>query len=140
MGYVTDWEVKVLPGTNEDHPNVIAELSKISRYDFTNSGILCDAKWYDVEQDLATLTRIFPNVVIVVDADGEEKGDVYRIYAHQGSVEFVNPVITWSEPEWVADTLDQVKIEAELNKEKEERETLRILAEKYNIALPEELK
>lgn len=53
------------------------------------------AKWYDHEKAIIELSKEFPDFVFMLSGDGEEQGDVWKKYFHNGYVEAHVPKMTW---------------------------------------------
>jgi hypothetical protein len=57
------------------------------------------SKWYDMEECLIEASLIHPTVVFVLDVEGEDQGDVYRLVANNGvGKSWHRPVI--DPPDW----------------------------------------
>ena len=55
------------------------------------------AKWYEHERwpDMAALSKIYPHLVFTVQAWGDDAGDLWREYWHNGKVQEIFPTIKW---------------------------------------------
>lgn len=93
MGYYTNYTLEVQAGKmyNTGLMTKIKEaLQEISGYsswyhqDDTLS--LSEAKWYDHQQDMWTLSKLFPDVKFEVHCQGED-GEQWMIYALNGKTE-----------------------------------------------------
>lgn len=88
MGYYTRFTVTVDPESMTDA--VIERVSRISDYSRdTFEGDGESVKWYTCEEDIQKVSAEFPLAVITVDAEGEESGDIWRLYAIGGQTERV---------------------------------------------------
>lgn len=56
-------------------------------------------QWYRHEEDVAKLSRGFPDQLIVLHGVGEEPGDLWRKYFRAGHVQVARAVITYPECE-----------------------------------------
>lgn len=59
-------------------------------------------KWYEWREDMTKLSHQFPDVLIIIDGEGEESGDIWRAYVKNGKViqkqaEIVHPALELSE-------------------------------------------
>ena len=55
-------------------------------------------KWYDHEADMIALSKEYPNVVFVLDGEGEERDDNWRLFVHNGETELVTARIIYDSP------------------------------------------
>ena len=82
MGYNTQYKLTIEPETDE----VIKYLE--NNEDLYEYGAWCDnlepCKWYDHENDMRGLSRLFPNILFTLYGNGEEKDDIWIIYAKGG--------------------------------------------------------
>jgi len=100
MGYYTDYEIRVL---DSDLPIHTIELI-IDQYcdNLFEDGKEDDVfyaytvKWYEHESDFAKLSKEgLPDTIIEVMGYGEEKGDVWRKFFHNGKVQRCETVIAF---------------------------------------------
>lgn len=109
MGYYTTFSiVSITPNTESEA--VIATIKQITEIDFGYSGTVSDLKWYDHEADMAEVSARHPGAFITMDGNGEEDGDVWRLYACNGKTEKVEgkivfPKTTLSIPEYAYSTV-----------------------------------
>jgi hypothetical protein len=59
------------------------------------SGNLYNAKWYKHEDDMNTLSMMYPNHSFVLDGVGEEYPDVWKLYAKNGRTKKVEAIISF---------------------------------------------
>lgn len=106
MGYYTDYKLEVTGFEDAEAAEFFEfKLLKVTEYSgwdvevhsrtFTVNATLNEAKWYDWEKDLETLSKQFPHVVIVVDGVGEEPGDIWRARVHNGEMKRAVATITF---------------------------------------------
>lgn len=50
-------------------------------------------KWYDCEDDMKEFSKLFPQTVIIIEGEGEEKYDLWRTYFLNGKYHTVSPKI-----------------------------------------------
>ena len=99
MGYYTDFTIKI-KGEDEDEEKKIQEyLENISGYGFDNYSkeLNLNAKWYNWEDNMPDLSKTFPHVLFQIDGEGEESGDMWRVFYHKGAKEQIKVETTYSE-------------------------------------------
>jgi len=97
MGYYTAFslELKTASGNNLfSHPDpdpIIAELrgeNKEAEYCLDVDGLTEETgKWYDVDSDMKAFSLKHPDVVFVMSGEGEESGDMWTNYFHNGKMQ-----------------------------------------------------
>lgn len=103
MGYYTSYKLSV---KNETHPQYegfvkwVEPFPKTSTgyswYDFwMGSGDNC--KWYEYNTDMVALSQQFPELVFLLEGEGEESGDMWKRYYKNGKVQVANAVVTYDE-------------------------------------------
>lgn len=109
MGYYTNYEVTVSNFKDEkeavyfDHKfNEMVgyfQESKIIRVNHDGKYLLSfyisDAKWYDYDNHLTSLSKSFKDVLIEVHGEGEESGDVWKARYKNGKSEFVKAIVVF---------------------------------------------
>ena len=60
----------------------LEEHIKTKEFDFYNFEESC--KWYDAKDDVKEVSKKYPNIIFQLDGDGEESGDIWRIYFLNG--------------------------------------------------------
>ena len=58
-----------------------------------------NVKWYTSEQDMLELSAAFPQITFRLHGVGEEAGDLWNEYFHNGKAEFCQSTIIYEEPE-----------------------------------------
>lgn len=112
MGYYTYYDLEIKNVTTEEMFNAITEeLNKRDIIGYalelgtyhadTNTGILggeqC-AKWYDNEEDMSAISKMFPECVFILSGAGEEQGDLWKSYFKNGLSETCYADIVYEEP------------------------------------------
>jgi hypothetical protein len=54
-------------------------------------------KWYEYDVDMARLSQQFPELVFLLEGEGEEGGDMWKRYYKNGKVQVANAKITYDE-------------------------------------------
>ncbi|QGH76408.1 hypothetical protein SEA_DAUBENSKI_104 [Streptomyces phage Daubenski] len=94
MGYYTDFTLRA-EGRGAVYDKMMRDRSKItfsySNYDFTLGDWLDrdyseNLKWYEWEKDMKQLSKEWPNVLFILDGDGEETGDLWRAWFRNGAM------------------------------------------------------
>jgi len=92
VGYYSDFDL------SENTEEVITELEKVSEYSF-----LCDGgkgysiKWYDCENHMKQVSKMFPDQLLSVEVEGEESGDIWKGYFKNGKMQRYNAIITFED-------------------------------------------
>ena len=98
MGYYTEFLISA-HGPSADE--AIDALQTTSGYSWDGE-LLQDAKWYDWDKNLASVSAAFPDVLFILDGMGEENPDIWRAWAMAGRVEQVTATILAPQPDWVS--------------------------------------
>ena len=93
MGYYTHYKL-ALP--SDKHMEALREICG-DQVDYLNSGE--GTKWYNHDEDMLALSKRFPDVLFVLDGDGETQGDVWRKFYRNGFSEEHRP------SKWVPPTM-----------------------------------
>jgi hypothetical protein len=97
MGYNTQFEFEFRPPEGKDRflealKATQATPGAFHEYEYAEGA--GSAKWYEHEKEIAEASKSVPDVIIVVDGQGESQGDVWRKFFKAGKVE----VHTWLPP------------------------------------------
>ena len=122
MGYYSDYELEIRgkgPIFNRlrdtAHDIDAAGVYNRSLEELMNNG-LSEVKWYSHEEDIANISKSWPNVMFVLSASGED-GEQWRVYAMNGTSQRVSGRVVFDDPDMSKfDYLDEAEIIA-----KEER-------------------
>lgn len=103
MGYYTSYTTVRFPSNiNEEQMRQFeSENPELESYalDFqmlSEDNYLEPAKYYEMEDAFKALSLLFPGELLVIEATGEELGDIYRLAALNGEIETIRPI--WPEP------------------------------------------
>jgi len=99
MGYYTRFSLNIigeLPiGKNIEDFEL--EISKKSVYDSDYNLFEDEIKWYDYSDDLKEFSKLYPELIFVVDGEGEESGDIWRAFYKNGKEQLSVPAIIFDE-------------------------------------------
>ena len=59
------------------------------------------AKWYDHEEDMCAISLLFPDVTFQLSGEGENQGDLWEEYYHNGECERCSADIVFPKPKWI---------------------------------------
>ena len=92
MGYETSYYVSVSSSVDDltelcefpaEPPDLLNLLNEnLERVDERDARGWC--KWYDCDEELTEVSKLYPNLLIIVEGVGEEYGDIWRLYVHNG--------------------------------------------------------
>ncbi|ASR77580.1 hypothetical protein SEA_PARADIDDLES_99 [Streptomyces phage Paradiddles] len=94
MGYYTDFTLSA-EGRGPIYDKMMKQKDKIvfsqGDYDFIlgewlDRGYSQNLKWYDWEKDMKQLSREWPNVLFILEGDGEETGDLWKAWFRNGEM------------------------------------------------------
>ncbi|AVD99284.1 hypothetical protein SEA_BILLNYE_84 [Streptomyces phage BillNye] len=122
MGYYSDYELELrgkgpIYNRLKDNAHNIdaAGVYNRSLEELINDG-LYEVKWYSHAEDIAAISKDWPNVMFVLSAVGEDN-ERWRVYAMNGKHQKVNGRTVYDDPDMSQfDYLDEAEIQA-----KEER-------------------
>lgn len=55
-------------------------------------------KWYNHQEDMIKLSKEYPDIVFILDGEGEDREDIWRLYVQNGEWEEVRAMIVWNTP------------------------------------------
>lgn len=95
MGYLTNYNLKTKPYKE----GLIQEfLDEDNAYGFDEDGNTVDAvKWYTHEEDLKNFSLKHPNILFILDGEGEENGDMWLLYVKNGKSQRCRAITTYEE-------------------------------------------
>jgi len=82
MGYYTRHELTIVSGDDyvTDYEQEITDTTDYSSL-FDDS-----VKWYDCEKDMKSYSKKHPNVLFLIDGEGEESADIWKAYFKNGKM------------------------------------------------------
>jgi len=102
MGYYSDYDLELV-GSGPIYDKLKEEAHNIelayrhSLEDVLRNG-LHEVKWYQHEEDLNTISKNWPNVMFVLNCQGED-GEMWRVYSKNGVSQTVKARVTYDEPD-----------------------------------------
>ena len=90
MGYMTYYGVSVIGGSADEQNAIFKEISKAVYGDENGASDIetgFEAKWYDCEDDVTTISRRHPDIIIEVTGDGESSEDIWAERFRGGDTE-----------------------------------------------------
>lgn len=131
MGYYTSFELGIEKGVEQDQDSLQKFLDDIKNevtfgeYDLTiaelYSGDSDSMKWYGWVEDMQSLSKSYPNLLIWLTGRGEEAGDIWKAWFRNGKHVEVRPELDFPLPKDIDTKLPLIP--------KEELETVRLSAE-----------
>jgi hypothetical protein len=96
MGYMTNYVLDVIKG-QVVYSELADKLEEISGYGFDSQLEMYDVKWYDHEKDMRKLSQLYPEIVFKLSGEGEESGDIWKMYFKNGKSQFCKAEVTFDE-------------------------------------------
>ena len=96
MGYYTYYTLKIKDSIIDSSYviNELREENEDAKYALDNEGYSQDeAKWYNAEEDIREFSKKYPEVLFILEGQGEESDDVWRTYIQNGKSHSVSGVI-----------------------------------------------
>jgi hypothetical protein len=95
MGYYTSFTLKYTGDL--DRQTLVTELEKITPYTWYDDLILPDVKWYDYQTHMKLISKKYPDILFILDGEGEESGDIWRQYFKNGLSKFDRAELSFPE-------------------------------------------
>lgn len=97
MGYCSNYFITVHTDDEKKAKEIFKAIEDRSGYSIEESasltdGIILDSKWYDSDDDLTEVSKEFPETIIEMDVEGEERDDNWTIRVKNGEKEIVRAV------------------------------------------------
>lgn len=92
MGYYTDFRLSVV-GSGPVYDKLMSQKNNViisrGNYDFPLSRWIDkdysdNLKWYEWKEDMKQLSSEWPNVLFILEGDGEESGDMWKAWFRNG--------------------------------------------------------
>jgi hypothetical protein len=103
MGYNTNYDLSVI---NAEHPQYVLFETWITNKPETLSGYKLlpfflgkadSCKWYEWNEDMLAVSKMFPDLVFCLHGEGEENGDAWYAYFKNGKVQLCRAIIKFDE-------------------------------------------
>lgn len=110
MGYYTQFELEIVKGESgvkeectacngtggvtKDLITLLCEKYEDLEYTIQSGE---SSKWYDHEEDMLKISKLYPDVVFKLSGEGEEPGDIWVKYFQNGKVQSDKAVIKLAE-------------------------------------------
>lgn len=91
MGYYTDYFLSLVEGPEEEFDIMLDTLK--SEYDMDFSEGLVNAKWYRWAEDMESVSKRYPNVLVELSGSGEEQDDIWLARFKNGDSEIQTAII-----------------------------------------------
>lgn len=101
MGYYTRHELTIKDQGDETLGalDIIADFINLyeeARYALEPDGSCADSvKWYSADNDLKEFSKRYPSAIFELSGEGEEAGDLWKLYAKNGKAQLCKAVITY---------------------------------------------
>lgn len=81
MGYYSEYSLKVINGDyNTDYERIISDEAE-QRVFFDS------CKWYSYQEDMKTVSKLYPEVVFEITGNGEDDDDFWKAYFKDGKMQ-----------------------------------------------------
>ena len=117
MGYLTEHYLVARradrqPVTQEQYEAILKELKAHDLIGYAlDSGYLTDkeaefyscdmVKWYDHDQDMLAISKVFPDMVFMLHGNGEDSEDLWQAYYKNSRMEHCQAQIVFPKPETI---------------------------------------
>lgn len=85
MGYYTTYTLSTTQGY-DNQEEIEEKLQEISGYSI-GFGLNDSCKWYDHENHMKLLSKIYPETTFLLEGEGEESGDIWQKYFKNGKMQ-----------------------------------------------------
>jgi hypothetical protein len=95
MGYYTSYNLVI---QNGDHSLIetFRKENEDANYALNEEGYTLEyCKWYNHEEDLKTFSAKYPEVLFILEGEGEEPGDMWKKYFQNGKCQTATAQITF---------------------------------------------
>ena len=91
MGYYTTYDLNIIYGDASllENPAFISDFERITGCCFSSLSVDF-IKWYDNDNDMLELSKLYPNYVFHLEGVGEETDDRWIMYYHNGHFQNAN--------------------------------------------------
>jgi hypothetical protein len=100
MGYYTTYHLDIQgKGIDFDKYEIFEEIGIISRYgeEMFEDGSAYEIKWYSHEEDMTQISKKYPDLLFILNGNGEENGDIWRKHFKNGKTHFSKAKIVFDD-------------------------------------------
>jgi len=103
MGYYTRFELKITEPKNSTltEESIIPEFRKkyeCAKYALSEEGYTEEpCKWYECEDELKEFSKSYPEHLFLLEGEGEESGDIWKLYVKNGKCQRASAQVTFDE-------------------------------------------
>lgn len=96
MGYYTKYELQSEPNIIEtdDFKEKFNKVCGDGEYDYV---LVEDCKWYQHEENMRDVSKLYPYTLFMLDGRGEVHGDIWRKYFFDGKMQFCEATIVFED-------------------------------------------
>lgn len=91
MGYYTDYDFSNNP------IEVIEAIERESGYGNSYGGFYTNVKWYNHDDDMLRVSKMFPDIILKLEGEGEESDDLWKAYYKNGKMRIVKAKIVFED-------------------------------------------
>lgn len=101
MGYMTNFKIYKYDGSDvtDDELQTLHNIAGYEFEPFTTYARLDGAKWYDCDNNMIELSKLYPEIMWVVEGDGEESDDYWQTHYYRGKSHSVTGYIAYPPPD-----------------------------------------
>jgi hypothetical protein len=95
MGYYTDYKLEYKGDLDQE--TLVARLSEVSGYGWGDDLTLPDVKWYEHDHHMEVISQEYPDILFILNGEGEESGDIWRKYFKNGLAKYDRAELSFPE-------------------------------------------
>ncbi len=84
MGYYTNYKIELIRGNRKEFSSLLNRLAEISQYPELKDGYADSIRWYCWLENSIEVSKEFPNILFMIEGDGEDSDDIWRCYFKNG--------------------------------------------------------
>lgn len=101
MGYITNFTLDIINVNYDEKYSVIQQFREdCDNAEFAideNGDCINSTKWYDHRDDLIQFSLKHPNMLFLLEGEGEDTGDVWKLYVKNGKSQLCEAIITFDD-------------------------------------------
>lgn len=110
MGYYTDYTLS-LSNVSDNEAEALQNSIVNMGFETRSNNFWCNDTWYNHDEDMLSLSSLFPKVLFDLFGDGEDTGDIWHTYYKGGKMQHCPAKIRF-EP------FDETKLKCPANEDK----------------------